>query len=97
MMLGSQLAIDSLVYGWFLQLPISSITCPNGSWIRFGPHVISIYGDAVEDVVPNFGRGPYMPPPGPRAGRRRTVRADSGAMAHDLPAHDPRWSWRLGT
>jgi PAS domain-containing protein len=56
--------------------PISTIAyiehyLPNGSWVRFGPHVTSIYGHAVEDVVPNFWKTTLHP-----ADRDRVLAAD---------------------
>jgi PAS domain S-box-containing protein len=44
---------------------------PDGSWVRFGPHVTSIYGHAVEDVVPNFWKTTLHP-----SDRDRVLSAD---------------------
>ena len=44
---------------------------PDGSWVRFGPQVTSVYGHAVEDVVPNFWKTTLHP-----ADRDRVLAAD---------------------
>jgi signal transduction histidine kinase len=43
----------------------------DGSWVRFGPQVTSVYGHAVEDVVPNYWKTTLHP-----ADRDRVLAAD---------------------